>query len=214
MKANLIAALCFAAGLSTGCSSLVGAVVGEVAGSALQAVGLKVKDEPLTLPKSVPLRIHAGLNLNANDEGQAYSAVVRVYKLRDVAPFLSAPYAGFGNAAREREALGDSLMEVREIVLTPGQQVESIERLSGDMTYLGVVVLFRNPAPERWRLAFAKTDVDKAGVTIGVHRCAMTVTTGKVHGMDATQLALLTPSVCVAEQQSAQYVRDGAVLSD
>jgi type VI secretion system protein VasD len=206
LRAHLIAAYVFAAWLSAGCSSLVGAVVGEVAGSALQAVGLK--GEPLTLPKSVPLRIHAGLNLNASDDGQAYSAVVRVFKLREVAPFLSAPYASFGNAGREREALGDSLMEVREIVLTPGHQIESIERLSGDMTYFGVVVLFRNPAPERWRLAFAKTDVDKAGVTIGVHRCAMTVTTGKVQGMDAAQLALLTPSVCGAEQQPPQYVRD------
>lgn len=173
--------------------------IGEVATSALQAVGLKGETQPS--PKTTRLRIHAGFNLNASEDGQPYSVVVRVFKLREVAPFLSAPYVAFGNAGREREALGDSLMEVREIVLTPGQQLDSNERLSGDTAFFGVVVLFRNPAPERWRVAFAKDDLDKSGVVIGVHRCAMTVTMGKVHGMNADQMTLLTPSSCGGEQR-------------
>lgn len=218
-RAITFAAVFLAAWATVGCSTLVGevagsalqAVIGEVAGSALQAVGLKgegSKGEPPPLPKTVALRIHAGFNLNANDDGQAHSAVARIYKLREVAPFMSAPYVTFGSSGREREALGDSLMEVREMVLTPGQQVESSERLSGEAAFFGVVVLFRNPAAERWRIAFAKADMDKGGVTIGVHRCAMTVTTGKVHGMDASQLALLTPSVCGGEQSTRQAASD------
>lgn len=187
------------AGGTAGCSTLVTAVAGSALQAVvLQAVGLKGDTPPPS--KTVTLRIHAGSNLNANDEGLAYSVVARIYKLREVAPFMSTSYSTFGNAGREREALGDSLLEVREMVLTPGQHLESGERLSGDAAFIGVVMLFRNPAAERWRVAFAKADMDKGGVTIGVHRCAMTVTSGKVYGMDASQLALLTPSTCVAEQ--------------
>ena len=189
-------------GLTAGCATRIG----EVAGAVLQSVGLK--GEALPSAKTVPLRMHAGFNLNAGEDGQGNAVVVRMFKLREVAPFMSAPYVAFGNTSREREALGDSLMEVREVVLTPGQQLESSERLSGEAAFLGLVVLFRNPAPERWRVAFARDDLDKAGAMIGMHRCAMTVTIGKVHGMNAAQLALLTPTDCGGEQRPREAARD------
>jgi type VI secretion system protein VasD len=187
----LSTAICCAASVTTGCVTSLG----EVGSSALQLIGIKSSDTPAP-PKTVTLRMHAGFNLNADERGQAFAVVARIFKLREVGPFSSAAYTAFGNAGREREALGDSLLEVREIVLTPGQQIESSERLAGDAAFLAVVVLFRSPAHERWRIAFAKTDLDKNGITIGVHRCAMSVTGGKAQGVNAAQLELLTPAVC------------------
>lgn len=96
--------------------------------------------------------------------------------------------------------MGDSLLEVREVVLTPGQRLESSERMTSEMAYLGIVILFRSPAPERWRVAFAQADVEKNGVTIGAHGCAISITEGKVYGMNASQAALLSPVACRGSQ--------------
>lgn len=178
-----------------GCAaSSAASAVGLVANIAMQAAGLKDKGPPP--PKMVPLRIDAGTNLNSDDEGQGYAVVARIYKLRDAASFMSAPQSVFGDPERERQALGDSLLEVREVVLTPGQTLESKERMTSEMAYLGIVVMFRSPAPERWRVAFAQADVARSGIIIGAHGCAITVSEGKVYGMNASQAALLSPVVC------------------
>jgi type VI secretion system protein VasD len=177
-----------------GCAGGAASAVSLVANVAMQAAGLKDKGPPP--PKMIPLRIDAGTNLNSDDEGHGYAVVARIYKLRDAASFMSAPQSVFGDPAREREALGDSLLEVREVVLTPGQNLESSERMTSEMAYLGIVVLFRSPAPERWRVAFAQADVQKSGITMGAHGCAISVSEGKVYGMNASQAALLSPVVC------------------
>jgi len=181
-----------------GCAGGAAGAIGAVANVALQAAGLKDKGPPA--PKMIPLRIHAGKNLNSDEEGHGFAVVTRIYKLRDASAFMSAPHTVFGNPALEREALGDSLMEVREVVLTPGQRLESSERMTSEMAYLGIVVLFRSPAPERWRVAFAQNDVEKNGVTIGAHGCAISVTEGKVYGQNASQAALLSPVACRGSQ--------------
>lgn len=177
-----------------GCAGGAATAVGMVANVALQAAGLK--DKGPAPPKMIPLRIHAGANLNSDDEGRGFAVVARIYKLRDAGSFMSTPQSVFGNPARERDALGDALLEVREVVLTPGQHLESSERMTSEMAYLGVVVLFRSPAPERWRVAFAQADVERSGITIGAHGCAISVTEGKVYGMNASQAALLSPVPC------------------
>ncbi len=177
-----------------GCGGGTAAIVGVVANVAMQAAGMKEKGPPP--PKMIPLRIHAGMNLNSAEERRGFAVVARVYKLRDASAFMTSAYNVFGNSTREREALGDSLMEVREVVLTPGQRVDSSERMTSEMAYLGVVILFRNPAPERWRVAFAQADIEKSGATLGAHGCAISVSEGKVYGMDASQAALLSPVPC------------------
>jgi type VI secretion system protein VasD len=41
-----------------------------------------------------------------------------------------------------------------------------------------VVALFRAPDGQRWRATFPAADAGKAGITIGLHACAMTVGQG------------------------------------
>lgn len=177
-----------------GCAGGAASAIGVVANVALQAAGLKDKGPPP--PKMIPLRMHAGTNLNSDEDGHGFAVVARIYKLRDAGAFMSAPITAFGNMTREREAMGDSLLEVREMVLTPGQRIESSERMTTEMAYLGVVVLFRSPAPERWRVAFAQADIEKNGVTLGAHGCAISIAEGKVYGLNASQAALLSPVPC------------------
>jgi type VI secretion system protein VasD len=158
------------------CLLLAGCAGGPSPAGLLEAAGLR-KPPPLPEaqqpPRNVPVRLHAARRLNLDARGQPLALLVRVYKLRQRAAFEQAPYAAFLSPEREREALGADLIDVRELTLVPGQQLEFNEKLSREAGWLGVVALFHTPSPQGWRLAFAAPDVEQAGVTIGLHACAM-----------------------------------------
>lgn len=79
---------------------------------------------------------------------------------------------------------------MREIVLAPGKQVESIEKLGMDVGAIAVVGLFRAPQANRWRFVFDAKSAAASGVTIGLHGCAMSVAEGQPIGAAAEQLRL------------------------
>jgi type VI secretion system protein VasD len=165
-----------AAALLCGCAG----TAGSMAGAALQLAGLKGPDLPDAQkpPRSVAITLHAGANLNADAGGHPLALVTKIYKLRQRAAFQQAPYDGFLNAQREREMLGADLLEVKEVLLVPGQRYEVQEKVSREAYYIGVVALFRAPAPQRWRLAFGAADAEQAGIAIGMNACAMSVGSG------------------------------------
>jgi type VI secretion system protein VasD len=158
------------------CTLLIGCAGGTGPAGLLEAAGLRkppaVPDAQLP-PRSVALHLHAAKRLNVDAHGQSLALLVRVYKLRQRAAFESAPYAAFLSPKAEREALGADLLEVRELTLVPGQQLELNEKLSREAGWLGVVALFHAPLQQGWRLAFAAPEAEQAGVTIGLHGCAM-----------------------------------------
>lgn len=126
-------------------------------------------------PREVAIRLHAGANLNADADGRGLALVARLYKLRQSAAFERAPYDSFLDARREREVLGADLLEVKELLLLPGQRYEVREKVSREAYFIGVVALFHTPAAQRWRLAFAAGEAEQAGITVGVHACALSV---------------------------------------
>ena len=110
--------------------------------------------------------------------GQSLALLVRVYKLRQRTAFDQAPYAAFLSPQTERDAFGTDLIEVKEFTMVPGQQLEFADKLAREAAWLGVVALFHTPGRDGWRLAFAAADAEKAGVTVGLHACAMSVGSG------------------------------------
>ncbi|MFT3734386.1 MAG: type VI secretion system lipoprotein TssJ [Rhodocyclaceae bacterium] len=166
--------------LLSGCTL---SAAGQLVTGALQVAGLVKPDPKPEAAKEVPLKIFAGGNLNADAKGRPLAVVVKLYKLRNNTTFMSAPYEALNDPARERQLIGQDLLEVREIVLTPGQQLEFKEKLAPETGFLAVAVLFRSPAPERWRFSFAVDDKNTKGVNIGVHACAMTVSQGVTSGV-------------------------------
>jgi len=118
----------------------------------------------------------AGNNLNAGGDKKARALVVKVYQLRGTQRFEQVPFDSFLDESREKAALGDDLIKATEILLLPGQQHEVLEKVAPDGSQLGVVALFRQPADSRWRFTFDTKKAAKAGVTIGLHACAMTTT--------------------------------------
>ncbi|MGZ8290179.1 MAG: type VI secretion system lipoprotein TssJ [Telluria sp.] len=150
-------------------------------GSALEAIGLRKAPEiadSMKPPRNVPIRLHAASKLNVDKHGQPLALVTRIYKLRQSAAFQQAPYDAFLDPQKEKDALGADLLEVKEVMLVPGQRHEVIEKISRDAYFVGVVALYHSPAPQRWRMAYAATDAAQAGVTIGAHACSLSTGAG------------------------------------
>lgn len=179
--------------------SIVRTTTDKVAQIALEAGGAKI---PASSPrafsvKTVWIRIDAAKNLNADDDGRGLSTIVRIYKLKDKNGFLSAPYAIFGHTEREKLAFGNDLMDVRELILAPGQRIELAEKMTDEIAYLGVATLFRSPEITRWRFVFPTTEAESSGVTLEVHACAMTATSLAPSGMALNDVSLLSSVKCI-----------------
>ncbi|MGY0632835.1 type VI secretion system lipoprotein TssJ [Luteimonas sp. A478] len=167
--------LLFTALLLSGCASSGG--VGKAVNRTLESVGLRETDADAAAGiRTIPLRLYAGDNLNAGNGPRGLATVVRIYYLRGIQRFEQVPFDALMDEGRERAELGNDLIEVRELVLTPGIRRELEERLPAEATHLGVVALFRAPANGRWRYAFdaRHRDVQSQGITIGLHACALT----------------------------------------
>lgn len=186
-----VAALVVAGALS-GCASGGGA---SVIDRTMQAVGLQ---DRAPAPNDIALRLHAGDNLNAGTDSRALSLVVRVYQLRDRERFEQAPFDVFLDAQRERDVLGNDMIAVTEFLLSPGQRHEVLEQLPADGRHLGVVALFRSPAPTRWRFSFDAPAAAKGGVTVGLHACAMTTTSAALETQLAGPAHSLSGSRCTS----------------
>ncbi len=179
------------------CATAAKIAVEVVAEKALVAMGVKKEDPNAPRPpKTVPLRLETAQNLNAGDDGQGLATVFRIYKLKDQNAFMATPYAAFGNPEREKSAFGQDLLEVREMILTPGEILDLKEKVPADSAYLGTVALFRQPSAQRWRFVFAAADSEKTGITLGLHACAMTATATPPVGMTLNESALLSSARC------------------
>lgn len=148
---------------------------------ALEASGLRkpaaAPQDPLQ-PRKVALHLDAAARLNVDARGRPLALLVRIYKLRQRGAFEQAPYAAFLNPQAEREALGADLLEASELTLVPGQRLDLDPLLSREAGYLGVVALFRAPARQAWRAVFAAPEAERAGITLGLHACALSVGAG------------------------------------
>ena len=181
----LVAASALAIVLTTALAGCGGAALAPLAGVALEAAGLH---KPTELPESqkpprnVPLKLHAATRLNVDARGQPLALAVRLYKLRQKDAFEGAPYATFLDPRLERESLGADLVEVREIMLVPGQRYEVTEKVAREAGHVGIVALFHTPAAGRWRTAVSSLDAERDGLNVGLHACAMSVGSGGAKG--------------------------------
>ena len=170
--------------------------------SALGVVGLQRPGASLTeaLPSRTPrasgkvtIRLHAGDVLNTAPDGRSLSIVARIYKLRERTAFEQASYDMLQEqrASVSQPEWQRDVLEVKEVILTPGQKYEVVETLPAEAGYLAVVASFRAPAPQRWRFIFDSAQAAKTGLTLGVHACALSVAAGQPIGVapELTRLA-------------------------
>jgi type VI secretion system protein VasD len=161
--------------------------IGGYKDKALEAIGFK-KPEPPEVPevqlpdRKITWRLHASDSRNVAPSGESVALLTRIYKLRSPNAFLQAPYEVFGDPAKEKMQMGDDVIETREVQMIPGQHEEVRDKVAHEARYIGVVALFRNPSPQRWRYAFRSEAAEKSGLSIGLHACAMSVQVGEPIG--------------------------------
>ncbi len=203
MKARIIQLACvsMASAALAGCAAAVPAL-GSAASAAMQLAGFGKPDVPDAQkpPRNVAITLFAAKNLNAANDSKPLALVVRLYVLKDPTSFQQAPFDTFTDPAKEKSALGADLLNVREITVIPGQRYNATEKVSREAQAFGIVALFRDPAMQRWKFAFDPAKSEKSGIMVGLHNCAMTVTSGAVipaeQGLPAQSLNLLSSVSC------------------
>jgi type VI secretion system protein VasD len=188
--------------LLSGCTAVTAvSTATKIANVALESMGLKTPDVPelpefQKPPRNVALKLHAGNNLNAGATDKSLSLVTRIYKLKQTSAFYAAPYDAFLSPEKEKATLGQDLLDVREVNLVPGQLYEVNEKVSREATFVGVVTLFRSPAPERWRVTFNAVEAEKSGIRIGLHACSLTIGQGAAREQGNISVFSNTPARC------------------
>ena len=155
---------------------------GTAVGAVLEATGI-TKKENIDLSKisrDLPIKIYAGDQLNLTSNGKPLSLVVKIYVLRSPEHLKTLTYQQITSADGEKEALGEELVSVREIVLLPGKMYDGILKVPGDATTIGVVGMFRAPYQSRWKLGFESKLSFDGGITIGAHACALSASKGSL----------------------------------
>lgn len=164
----------------SGCAQMSAVqLAGSAVGMVLEATGVVKKDtDPSKISRDMSVRISAGDQLNLSSSGKPLSLVAKLYVLRGNEKFKAMTYPQITSGEQEKEALGEELISVREMVLLPGKSYDIALKVPGDATTIGVVGMFRMPYQGRWKLAFDNKLSFDNGVTIGAHTCAFSASKG------------------------------------
>ena len=174
---------------------------------ALQAFGLQSPDsvrataaitapdarfaESMSAPSTITLRLHAGDIVNTDAAGRSLSVIARIYKLRGKDTFASAPYSQFAELrSTETTDFSSDVVDVKEIILIPGQQHDVVESFKAETPFFAIVALFRTHDARRWRFIFDAKAAASTGITIGLHACALSVSTGQPIGVPEEALGV------------------------
>lgn len=154
-------------------------LAGSAVGMVLEATGVTKKEsDPSKINRDMSVKLFAGDQLNLSASGKPLSLVTKVYVLRANEKFKAMTYPQITSAEAEKEALGEELISVREIVLLPGKSYDITLKVPGDATTIGVVGMYRTPYQARWKLAFDNKLSFDNGITIGAHACAFSASKG------------------------------------
>ena len=130
-------------------------------------------------PATYDVRGLADPVLNRDASGKSLSVVVRLYQLKQPTEFAKLAFDSLASGRPETELLGADLIEKSEVVVLPGTQHVSTEKLSENANYLGVVAFFRQPEPHFWRYLIPASQVRSKGVTFRLQDCYITLVDGK-----------------------------------
>ncbi|WDY60272.1 type VI secretion system lipoprotein TssJ [Pseudomonas sp. PSKL.D1] len=112
--------------------------------------------------EKVILTSDGGNQLNPDADGKPLSVVMRVYQLTDLERFAATDADTLWDAPEK--ALGNTLVEARELTLLPG--IGQIDQwpLAKSARYVGVAAFFRNEQDARWKVAFDANSLRKDGI--------------------------------------------------
>ncbi|MFK0310464.1 type VI secretion system lipoprotein TssJ [Pseudomonas sp. NPDC090233] len=112
--------------------------------------------------EQVVLTVDGGNQLNPDVAGTPLSVVTRVYQLTSLERFVSTDADTLLN--QPEQALGNTLLDTRELVVLPG--IGGIQRwpLNKQAHYVAVAAFFRDESGGRWKMAFNADAFRKDGI--------------------------------------------------
>lgn len=180
----------------TGCAAA--GALSSVANVAMNAAGLKKQEVPDAQkpPRTIQINLSAEKTLNVDANGRSLALVVRIYKLKQNSAFEQATYETFLDPEKEKATLGTDLLEVKEVVLIPGQQYKATEKVSHEAYFIGVVALFHSPLAQNWRATFSAPAVEKTGISLSVRACSLALKSTEAAKQQKVTASNLVPEVC------------------
>jgi len=154
--------------------------------------------------EKVILTSDGGNQLNPGADGKPLSVVMRVYQLTDLERFAASDADTLWDAPEK--ALGNTLVDARELTLLPG--IGQIDQwpLAQSARYVGVAAFFRDERDARWKVAFDANSLRKDGIwfssdglRILVDKTAITA----VRGMGVLNKPPTAEQVAAAQQPDA-----------
>ncbi|MFC6337546.1 type VI secretion system lipoprotein TssJ [Pseudomonas sp. CCM 7891] len=112
--------------------------------------------------EKVILNTYAGNQLNLDASGKALSVVLHIYQLSSLERF--AAVSADDLSAAPQQALGNTLIEEREIVLLPDMGQTDIWPLNKATRYVGVAGFFRSDEDSQWKIAFDANSLRQDGI--------------------------------------------------
>ena len=108
-------------------------------------------------------------NLNsAEGTSGGNAAIVRIYQLSDSTNFRAATLDAFWQA--DDEALGDELVDSRQLLLYPGALEQFEIELAETTQFIGVAADLRRPVPDQWRVVHVLSDLRGKRIRVEVGR--------------------------------------------
>lgn len=110
--------------------------------------------------RTLHLDFTARAELNTDDSGKSSPVVIRMYQLKDPKSFEAASYNDLVDG--DQEALADSLLATKEIVLKPSTSISVDTPFDKNAEYVGIVALFKDPDLKKnnWRLVLERRDLN------------------------------------------------------
>ena len=116
-------------------------------------------------PAEVDLKVVASAGLNPDLEGRPSPVVMQIYKLRGADAFNNARFFELYDDAQQ--VLGQDYVGVSEVEMSPdSERTLSIEGMTVDTRYVGILAAYRDIDEARWRAVVA-TPAD-ARITVNV----------------------------------------------
>jgi type VI secretion system protein VasD len=123
--------------------------LGAALAPALLLAGCSLFGGEASYPATVEVAVQASDRLNPDESGQSLPTVIRLYLLKSPAKLEAADFDDLYR--RAKELLGEDLVSVEELVLSPGDKVT--RRLAPEKAAraLAAVAIFRRPVGGNWR---------------------------------------------------------------
>jgi type VI secretion system protein VasD len=128
-------------------------------------------------PCNIAVQLAATERVNPDREGRSLPTNVRLYQLKGRTRMADAEFEDVW--LRAAEVLEAELVEMQEVTVYPGDNVEEMIELKPDTQYLAVVAVFREPSRDAWRAMFRVSDAGDA--SCAAHRAGATASF-RLHG--------------------------------